>query len=270
MLLWGEGGDLYTGSKAFAKFFDGPTQSHYPGGVEYCKVPRAQSLGWNTHFGALQHLHFMSEAVKADTTTDRIDDTLGKSLEWIEYAYKVATLKIAFDAKLTSEDLAKLRLPSIVANLCLKDDRYVTVRTLFSRVDFQDERRKKMVPDVALGSIFHVLQDSFSPAHTCRVEEAVNGKQYATLIEVYNYNDQVKEKNGKENHTKLDLYPQWLLDYSRTGVHKYENDPVSVGAWLLDAVDTGKEWPEVRDHLLNTAFKKASSQRLEGVSCIGT
>lgn len=270
MFLWGEGFALSRNSFTFREFFSDPDQAYYPAAKSYCKtIERTKNLGWTTHYGALQHLHFMSETPKAESKADRVNVTVEKSLAWIKFAYAVAKHDIPYNARLTSEKLSELRVPSLVDNYCLKNDEHVTVRTLFSRVDFPDDRRESMVPDVALGSIFHIIQDSFSPSHTCRIEETVKGKSYAVLSDVYNYADQVKVRGGKAHHGSLDKYPQWLLEYARTGVHKYDNDPINVGAWLLEAVDTNKDWGVVRDHLLNTVFKEARGER-NGIKCIGT
>lgn len=266
MFLWSEGADFRLGVGKLNKLFSSRIQSRYPGGGNYkCENPRKDNLAWNSHFGTLQHLHFMSTVAKGDTINNPLNTTLDKSLEWIEFAYRVATLQIAYNDKLTPDENSRLHLPSMTSNLCLKDDSNVTIRTLFSRPDFEDDRRRKMIPDVALGTIFHIMQDSFSPSHTCRIDETVDGKQFAVLTEAYNYNRQ-----DTHIHGKLDYFPQWLLDYSRTGIHKYENDPVKVGAWLLQAVDAGTPWPEVKEHLLNSIFKRASSPPPAGIKCIGT
>ena len=266
MFLWSEGQNFRLGVEKLNKLFSSKIESRYPGGGEYdCNPLRKENLAWNSHFGTLQHLHFMSTVAKGDTINNPLDTTLDKSLEWIEFAYRVATQEIPYDAKLTRDEESRLYLPSMASNLCLKDDSKVTIRTLFSRPDFDDDRRKNMIPDVALGSIFHVMQDSFSPSHTCRIEEIVDGKQYAVLTDTYNY-----IRQDKHIHGKLDYFPQWLLDYSRTGIHKYENDPVKVGTWLLHAVDAGTPWPEVKAHLLNSIFKRASNPSPAGVKCIGT
>lgn len=270
MLLWGDGTDLFNSSVTFAGFFSDDIKARYPGGRPQCTVARDNSLEWNSHFGRLQHLHFMSDAAGNIDPTHALDETLGKALQWIEFAYSVATLETSSSNALTPADEARLHLPSIGDNFCLDDNKNTTIRTLFARVGMHDQRRTKMVPDVALGSILHILQDSFSAAHTCRITENVGTKQYAVLTDAYNYQDQVKEPHGEEHHAKLDVYPTWLGDYSRTGVHTYENDPIRVGAWLLKAVDAGTPWPQVKEHLLDTVFKKASGPRVVGVKCIGT
>ncbi|MEZ6872061.1 hypothetical protein [Pseudomonas aeruginosa] len=52
---------------------------------------------------------------------------------------------------------------------------------------------------------------------------------------VYNYGEQVEANLGDYHHDKDD-YPGWLITYTRTGKHVYENDPIVVGAWLIPSV----------------------------------
>lgn len=264
MMLWGEWFDFGTGVLKFNQFFSGGSKYRYPGGVKDCKTMRADSLTWNSHYGSLQHLHFMTDIPKGDSINNRLDNTLEKSLGWIQFAYHVATTETKYDAPLSPERLKELSIPSLVENYCLSDAENVKVRTLFARLGMPEERRNKMTADVALGSIMHVLQDSFSPVHTFRVDEEVDGVKYKVLSDVCNYIGQ-----NEDWHSHGDMNPAWLLSYSETGQHLYENDPIKVGAWLLQAVDAKKEWPEVRDHLLNTIFRKSSNPTRAGDKCGG-
>lgn len=120
---------------------------------------------------------------------------------------------------------------------------------MFARAGLPIELRNARTHDVALGSIFHILQDSFSPGHTCRVDSKVNGVHMAVLTEVYNYNAQDHVWHGEQ-----DSYPGWMITYAKSGEHVYTNDPIAVGAWLLEAVDKETPWAQVREHLLQTVF----------------
>ena len=129
-----------------------------------------------------------------------------------------------------------------------------------------DAERKTLTPDVALGSMFHVLQDSFSPAHTCRVEVSRQGRVLAVLKDVYNY----AEQPDKKQHASLDEYPNWLKQLAQGKGHKFENDPVEVGAWLIAALDKKMKWSEVETHLKETVFASASNAPSEQqLLCIG-
>ena len=147
----------------------------------------------------------------------------------------------------------QLKVPPVAKNLCLSNASNVKVRSLFTRQGPRTSGylayRNRITPDVALGSILHILQDSFSPAHTCRDAMLVDGQQVAVLRDVYNYNEQ-----DHDEHAKRDEYPDWLLHHVRSGGHRYSNDPVVVGAWLLAAADARLSWEQVRQHLRSTVF----------------
>jgi hypothetical protein len=260
MHLWGERTDFVSGLKHLKRLFDKRRRSLYEGGVAGCPVAANQHLGRASHFDALQYLHFMSNLPRSRSDEERLQSTLDEALNWIEFAYRVATGEIAASAAFTADDERRLKMPSIAANLCLKDVTSVKVRSVFTRqgppTSANIAYRNGLAPDIALGTIFHVLQDSFSPAHTCRIAVQADGQKLALLKRVFNYNEQTPEE-----HAALDGYPAWLQEYARAGTHRYTNDPIVVGAWLLGAVDSKLPWPDVRKHLLSTIFRTQPPQR---------
>ena len=259
MFLQGQGNDFRKGLFKLRQVFSERTRSHYAGGTANCKVAADEHLARSSHFGALQHLHFMTSLAATRTPHERVDDTRERALLWIEFAYRVAIGEIAPDAALTDADEQRLSLPPLARNLCLSDPGKRKVRSLFTRIGAGDpadlEARNEQTPDVALGSILHVLQDSFSPAHACRVERVVDGVRKALLADVYNYNEQDHEAHGA-----LDGYPAWLVEHAQSDgrAHRYANDPVAVGEWLLRAVDAKRPWDAVRDHLRATILEDDS------------
>lgn len=268
MHLWGEWTDFGSGVKHLQRLFSGKAHISYAGGVAGCTVPADQHLAYASHFGKLQHLHFMTSLGRERPESERLETTIEDALAWIEFAYKVAIGEIAATAPLTHEDEQRLKMPSVARNLCLKDPRNVKVRSVFTRqgpsTSVNIEFRNRLTLDVALGSIFHLLQDSFSPAHACRVEMQSEGKAMAVLRRVFNYNEQ-----DHKEHAAQDGYPAWLTEYARTGVHRYANDPVATGAWLLRAVDDRMPWDQVRMELLSTIFKTEPSGQTHSTSaCI--
>ncbi|WP_409278501.1 hypothetical protein [Pseudomonas defluvii] len=265
MYTWGSGKDFRDSLGKLKRQFEN-TSAYYDGGVAMCRVAAKDFLGWSSHFGPLQYLHFMTNLDTHHSDRERLDDTLEKSLGWIEFAYKAATGVLPPTAPLTVQDEQHLSLPSIARNYCLSNHSNAKIRTLFARAGVPITLRDQRTPDVALGSIFHIIQDSFSPAHTCRTEMRVNGRYVAALSRVYNYND---EKDHKR-HGRLDSYPGWLLTYAKAGEHVYANDPIVVGAWLLQAVDAKTPWDEVKAHLLESVFIKQAETSAAGQSpCIG-
>lgn len=202
MYTWGQGNDFTNGLFSLGHQFDSKTKK-YAGGVADCWLEGKDHLGWNSHYGKLQYLHFMSSDGKQVGEEARLDETTRLALVWIKFAYSVATGDTSADAPLTPQTEESLGLPSVALNYCLGNAANAKVRTLFARVNMNDAAERNVrTPDVALGSIFHILQDSFSPAHTCRKEQIVDGQHFAVLSGVYNFNDQVRELHGERARPK--------------------------------------------------------------------
>lgn len=247
MYTWGQGVDFINGLMRLKRALK--SRDIYEGGRTDCPVPAKVHLTRWSHFGEMQHLHFMTNLErKSSTPEQRVADTVKKAKKWILFSYKVATQDIKADAPLTVQMEKEIGLPPISENHCIKSSN-VKVRTLFSRLGLDNHYRNKITPDVALGSILHVVQDSFSPAHTCRVEVPTETGVIATLQDVSNYQEQVAEE-----HAALDEYPEWLTAYAKNRRHAYINDPIIVGAWLLNAVDERLSWEEVEKYLDSKLF----------------
>lgn len=267
MLTWGQGSDFLGGVYGDRKFLKSGRPT-YPGGTAHCAVPADQHLGRWSHFGALQHLHFMTEKTLRSTPEERVQSTTDRALTWIAFAYRVATRDLKPDDPLSSDLQEQAGLPSIAANECV-DSKNVKIRTVFSRIGWTEAYRNEVTPDVALGSILHVLQDSWSPAHTCRVEQQGMGQaQIAVLKDVKNYGEQTSVKDGEKMHSTLDQYPQWLIDKVVHGQRMYENDPITAGAWVLAAVDQKLPWSKVEAYLRSTIFAPADPQKSASKPCI--
>lgn len=170
MLTWGQGWSIIDGSLVTTRFLkDG--YKKYPGAG--CEVSADQHLGRWSHFGPLQHLHFMTNMRHGDSSPEqRIVSTTDLALSWMKFAYRVAIGDLKPEDTLTEELERQAGLPSVALNHCVQDRTNVKIRTLFTLRDptWSDAYRRSMTPDVALGTMFHVIQDSFSPAHTCRVK----------------------------------------------------------------------------------------------------
>lgn len=268
MYTWGESKDFRDGLWNLSGQFK-PESKKYAGGREGCEVEGKNHVGWNSHYGNLQYLHFMSSQMPGDASDEaQLEETTRLALVWIRFAYDVATGDTPVDSPLTPQIEASLGLPSIALNQCV-EQKNVKIRTLFARSGVPLDERNKRTHDVALGSIFHIFQDSFSPAHTCRKEEVVEGSHYAVLTQAYNYRVQAKDKHGGDEHSFNDKYPGWLLTYARNGDHVYSNDPIAVGAWMLSAVDAETPWNTVEKHLRETIFRTQSAGVNDQSPCIG-
>ncbi|WP_285412930.1 hypothetical protein [Variovorax sp. efr-133-TYG-130] len=256
MYLWGSSDDFRHGIKNVQKVFAKKKYATYEGSTDECPVPIKEHLPQHSHFGNLQHLHFMSTKKRTEPAAVKLDDVTANALVWLEFAYDVATGKTKPNDAINADQEVRLHLPSIAKNVCA-DPRNIVVRSLFTKPDGKEPEklavRDSITPDVALGSMLHILQDSFSPSHTCRVAVSSGGTApLAALYDVRNYVEQ-----DHKLHAKQDVTPAWFKKLLRTGNHTYSNDPVTVGTWLIQAVDEKKPWQDVRDHLMKTIFAKA-------------
>ena len=236
------------------------------GGRRECWVNGADHLARRSHFGSLQYLHFMTamDSKNNSQREARVDTTIDVSLKWLHFAFDVATGRTAPGESLTEEMEVDVGLPSLSQNYC-EPRKNIKVRTLFSVQGHHWSVRDVRTPDIALGSMLHILQDSFSPSHTCRISEVSGDKEQALLFDVENYAQQVAS-----DHALLDKFPRWFLDNLRNGAHQFENDPVIAGAWLLSAVDRRLEWSEVESYLRRTIFAKAAATgHTSALRCIG-
>ncbi len=117
------------------------------------KDSRSNRMLYRSHYGDMAFLHAMATAeLETPLATQQ------KIIHWMNFAYQVATAQIAPDT-----ELGQLDHP--VGGLFSKQPR-MTVDTLFKR-----KRRMAHLPvsELALGSMLHVVQDSFAAGHTKRV-----------------------------------------------------------------------------------------------------
>jgi hypothetical protein len=281
MLLWGQKEDFQQGLRYIAPVFMFKNWTVYQGATEDpCPLKAEDHLMRASHFGAMQYLHFMSNepnCIKSDdrsTCKDagtRLQPTLDRAMDWIKFAYPIAARLREPESAFTHEEEVALGMPPIHKNLCLNDRTSAKVLTVFSRMGPDRDRayRRLITPDVALGTILHIVQDSFSPGHACRVRQEVDGLPMAILADVYNYNEQTSS-----SHAKLDVFPDWLLKYASDGSREhriYANDPIAIGVWLLQAVDRQAPWSEVNAYLRSVAFPVIpASERKDALGrCIG-
>ena len=259
MRTWGEKNDFIIGGFRSLSLMDSK-RVKYPTDHKNCSVPAISHIGYQSHYGTLQHLHFMTElATDQSTNKERIDSTTEKSLKWIHFAYDVAIGSLHPLKEFNRNEQEHVDLPPLDLNVCAKPEN-IKIWTLFSRTGMLDKDRIQITPDVALGTILHIIQDSWSSSHTCRIEQKAEAGQLplAVLEDVKNYKEQ-ESRSGKIFHATQDLFPDWLNDQVIRGKVKYGNDPITIGAWLLSAVDQKLPWTVVEEHLRNTIFAKTKS-----------
>ncbi len=153
------------------------------------KIGPDWDLLYRTHCGDMQFLHAM-----ASSSTECAGDTISKILMWTEFAYQVASGKISKhwrfrsmskflepeSAKLFSRLLtmngkrgAKWHAEWLFTRVCTRVPSLGAIipgrrPTDSSCIDTKESSSPQLIQDIALGSLIHVLQDSFSRSHVLR------------------------------------------------------------------------------------------------------
>lgn len=197
-----------------------------------------------SHFGDMQFIHAMAvrDGIPAKVT-------LNKILMWAEFTYKVAIAEIAGDTRIS--DVPVKGFPELFsknADIYNKD-----IISLF---------HSKNVERIALGSLLHLIQDSFSLSHVDR--EVLDNKQIKFCrTRIKAFRSYARQDSAK--HAKQDVWPANL---DASSIDEMMCDPVSIGAKILQfyAEDdySGANWEKVREFLLNKVFSLKSQDALSG------
>jgi len=193
--------------------------------TDSCSNPEVIDPDWDllyrTHCGDMQFLHSM-----ASSAAEPSIDTQKKILMWLEFTFKVATGEIDKDTHFRSLDTfleegsaeefrrtmtnnGKTRMMWQPEWLFTLDcDRWFTWRGLFFRghlteltcKDLNNKFSEQTIQDIALGSLLHVLQDSFSGSHVLREGSPSLGKSRLSgmgkIIQFGNYFLQDQTRHG--------------------------------------------------------------------------
>ena len=196
-----------------------------------------------SHFGDMQFLHAM-----AARSGESAAETRENVLRWSEFAYRVARGEI--DPRSTIFGLR--------TSPALDRDTGAWVATLFRGLS----AKKWTVQDMfladaesvrlkALGSLLHLVQDSYSAAHVKRASTRVQPNGCLSydagdaIVQFQTYGGQDAEKHGL-----CDDAPDWL-ERPRPG------SPLDVMAELVRAYHENKEWAVVKAILEERVFRLA-------------
>jgi hypothetical protein len=186
---------------------------------------------YRSHYGDLQAIHAM-----ASGKNEVVRETVAKMLVWAEFSYKVATGEIA-----PSTPLQNVQVPDLASLIKIRDR---SVDLLFTLGD--DTYR--FTPNInwfALGSLLHMLQDSFSDAHVERGLEAgvcENGAPFRQPGKIQSFRSYSLQRSS--DHAKAD---------SLKAFHKHDSiggaNATDVTRNILDLFERTPEparWPEVK------------------------
>jgi hypothetical protein len=242
-------------------------------------------LLYRSHYHDLQFLHAM-----AKDSDETAAETRDKAMMWIEYAYRVSTGEIGPKEPLAksierlnsagSKDyfkntlLAKARAhrwtPAFLFDSqCVRTPRASVVpgsRTTLTCTNDDPTRASDIaaqtirVRGVALGSILHVLQDSYSASHTVRIRPDAGLPVLTSslldagdIIEFGVYGIQRSRK-----HAKADVWPTDMSALAGATPRLFEASASVIACSLVDAANapnSSGNWVAVSNTLINGALK---------------
>lgn len=187
------------------------------------------NLMYRSHFGDLQFLHAMAaqDGEAAGVTRERI-------LMWGEFTWAVASGTYG-----GAQRLADVSVPGFSAFFGKVG---WTVQDLFS---LGNPALRRNLPDLAFGSLLHLVEDSFAQGHVERRDPVAGAQcpagqaQPGRVLSFHSYVHQDHQKHA--DYDSPDALLQGLLD---PGVNV-----VVVGQALKAMYEAQKPWPEVRSYL---------------------
>jgi hypothetical protein len=218
------------------------------------KYPARIGVSWNTHYrshyGDMQFLHGM-----ASSSSEAPEETQRRILLWAEFVYRAAIGDLAL-----TTPLKDVSIPGIPA---LFEGKQWTIRELLTMrcirrnycpapdIDIATDLR---VRQTAMGSLLHVVQDSFSASHTERAGAAGPSENrvgcFGSIRKFFHYPSQ-----DPNIHARSDQAQHWMSQ----AVSRDCMNPVTASARVLElggygTVKTPQPWSVARNYLLDSVF----------------
>jgi hypothetical protein len=237
------------------------------------KVGSDYGLPYRTHCADMQFLHAM-----ASRQDEPASSTLAKLLMWLEFTYKVSIGDIeknhylrSIDQKLTTESGTLFRAIMTdngnTRSLWQPQDLFTLDCSLrghnFKCKKFEHNHSNESIRNIALGSMLHVLQDSFSDSHLERepsyveLVSKIHGRGAIKLF--YSY-----AKQDSALHNKADKLPKELgQEIAEDSSLSMENVCAEIITNVLkDRRDQTNSWSEVENYFRKTVFVLEDSAAL--------
>jgi hypothetical protein len=205
----------------------GLQESDIVAGSTWNDLPGAQLLH-RVHYGDLQFLHSM-----ASNPLETAGQTLEKVLMWAEFCYKVGTGVIDPETALGEVPVAGF------PDLWEGRFRNWTVKYLFTTMGSATVAKGK-----AVGSMLHMLQDSFCASHVERVGASRRGEEVARIKSFHAYPEQHSGRHGL-----ADLLGEGQNLQERIKATAGAQDAVNVGKNVLVYLKNGAPWVVVKSYL---------------------
>jgi len=195
------------------------------------EISERYKIQYRSHYGDLQFLHSMANA-----DGDSAVEVQSRILDWMEFAYTVAIGKVEPDTAMHDVNLALTR------RFFARQPGW-TVNHLFAP---KYTLGKRTIRDVALGSMLHVIQDSFSKAHVHRAFDGTSTCPSGRVVQFHSYGRQDPKRHGE-----ADTRQAWLADDRFTP----ELSPVEASARMIRFARERADWATaVLPYLRTTLF----------------
>lgn len=227
---------------------------------------------YRSHFGDLQFIHSM-----ASLNTETAETTKKRMMAWAKFTYSVFISPTnlenePIDGKtiMAFSDIATLlNKPGWTVGSLFdpepagkwisslnpwKYGRYKSSGKPRKQRAYENYQDKISVRYIALGSLLHMIQDSYSDSHTER-EHGCNpiARSKGKILSFRNYADQ-----NADDHGIADLHPDWL----ENGVLK-KNNPIWASAWIIQMAFDQVPWENgVEAFLDQQVFPLGNPQQL--------
>ncbi|MFQ1894832.1 hypothetical protein ACK36D_15535 [Aeromonas veronii] len=211
------------------------------------KINEKWDLFYRSHCGDMQFLHAM-----ASKEYERAKITYAKMISWLEFTYKTATGSMSSDLRFRSVDyrMEPLNAHTFKEIMISKHGgrSMWNADIMFSfdctrgavRRDLECSQlnyNKSKIRNIALGSLLHILQDSYSESHTKR-------NQSGNITTFGVYSTQNKSKHSEKDTEFFSPFKEHLIDISakiietvvkdRQLSYKFnETTPLEMDSWSL-------------------------------------
>jgi hypothetical protein len=196
------------------------------------------ALIYRVHFGDMQFLHAM-----ASWDGEMMEDTKAKILMWAELAYRTAIGEISPATPVSGVPVTGI--PRVFGS------KGYSVENLLTR---GVPEYRSNIGQVALGSLMHMIEDSFANGHVARDEPTGEVcpanplvKKAGRVLAFYSFVQQDQAKHGKAD--SRDAFEAHFISQ--------QPHVVIVGRALKDLYDARKPWTEVRTFLDQCVFEVA-------------
>jgi len=197
------------------------------------RINSTYKMQYRSHYGDLQFLH-----AQANDAGEAPSVTQGKILGWMEFAYRVAIGEIPPERLLGEIDL------SLVRASFERQPGWTVNRLLAPKYRLN----RDSIRDVALGSMLHVVQDSFAVGHNRRAYDAVGNCPHGRIVQFTSYLVQDPDRHAEQD-TRAALLENMRSRYSRL------HNPVEASARLIMLARGRADWTtQVEPYLRNNLF----------------